>query len=55
VIALAKSHVSCHTWLENQCSAVNVYTCGDGDPRLIALEILKYLNSDSYSIHEVDR
>jgi len=55
VIALAESHVSCHTWPENQCLAVDVYTCGDGDPRLIALEILKYLNSDSYSIREVDR
>jgi len=55
VIALAESHVSCHTWPENGCLAVDVYTCGDGDPRLIALEILKYLNSDSYSIREVDR
>jgi len=55
VIALAESHVSCHTWPENGCLAVDVYTCGDGNPRLIALEILKYLNSDSYSLREVDR
>jgi len=55
VIALAESHVSCHTWPENGCLAVDVYTCGNGDPRLIALEILKYLNSDSYSIREVNR
>jgi len=55
VIALAESHVSCHTWPENGCLAVDVYTCGEGNPRLIALEILKYLNSDSYSIREVDR
>lgn len=55
VIALAESHVSCHTWPENGCLAVDVYTCGEGNPRLIALEILKYLNSDSYSLREVDR
>ncbi len=55
VIALAESHVSCHTWPENGCLAIDVYTCGDGNPRLIALEILKYLNSDSYSIREIDR
>ena len=55
VIALAESHVSCHTWPENGCLAVDVYTCGNGDPRLIALEILKYLDSDSYSIREVNR
>jgi len=55
VIALAESHVSCHTWPENRCLAVDVYTCGEGNPRLIALEILKYLNSDSYSLREVER
>jgi S-adenosylmethionine decarboxylase len=55
VIALAESHVSCHTWPENRCVAVDIYTCGEGNPRLIALEILKYLNSDSYSLREVER
>jgi S-adenosylmethionine decarboxylase len=55
VIALSESHVSCHTWPENGCIAIDVYTCGDGNPRLIALEILKYLNSDNYSIREIDR
>ena len=55
VIALAESHVSCHTWPENGCLAVDVYTCGEGNPRLIALEILKYLNSDHYSLRELDR
>ncbi len=55
VIALAESHVSCHTWPENGCLAVDVYTCGEGNPKLIALEILKYLNSYSYSLRELDR
>jgi S-adenosylmethionine decarboxylase len=55
VIALAESHVSCHTWPENGCLAVDVYTCGEGNPRLIALEILKYLNSDNYKLREVFR
>ena len=55
VIALAESHVFCHTWTENGCLAVDVYTCGDRNPKLIALEILKYLNSDNYNIREIDR
>lgn len=55
VIALSESHVSCHTWPENGCLAIDVYTCGDGNPRLIALEILKYLNSDNYKLREIDR
>jgi S-adenosylmethionine decarboxylase len=55
VIALAESHVSCHTWPENGCIAIDVYTCGDGNPRLIALEMLKYFNSYNYNIREIDR
>ena len=55
VIALAESHVSCHTWPENGCLPVDVYTCGDRNPKLIPLEILKYLNSDNYTLREIDR
>ena len=55
VIALSESHVSCHTWPENGCLAVDVYTCGEGNPKLIAIELLKYLNSDNYSLREVYR
>jgi len=55
VIALSESHVSCHTWPENRCIAIDVYTCGDGNPKLIAIELLKYLNSSNYSLREVYR
>jgi len=55
VIALSESHVSCHTWPEEGCIAIDVYTCGEGNPKLVALEILKYLNSEIYSIRELDR
>jgi S-adenosylmethionine decarboxylase len=55
VITLSESHVSCHTWPENGCVAIDVYTCGEGNPRLIALEMLKYLDSDNYSIRELKR
>lgn len=55
VIALEESHVSCHTWPEEGCISVDVYTCGEGNPKLIALEILKYLNSNNFRLREVDR
>jgi S-adenosylmethionine decarboxylase proenzyme len=55
VFALSESHVSCHTWPEKGCIAIDVYTCGDGNPKLIALELLKYLDSDHYSIREIER
>jgi len=55
VIALKESHVSCHTWPEEGCVAIDVYTCGEGNPRLVVLEILKYFNSDNYSLREINR
>lgn len=55
VIALSESHVSCHTWPEEGSIAIDVYTCGSGKPKLVALELLKYLNSDSFKIRYLDR
>jgi len=55
VIALSESHVSCHTWPEQGTIAIDVYTCGDGNPKLIALELLKYLNSENYKLREIIR
>jgi S-adenosylmethionine decarboxylase proenzyme len=55
VIALSESHVSCHTWPEEGCIAIDVYTCGEGNPKMIAIELLKYLNSLNYQIREVNR
>jgi S-adenosylmethionine decarboxylase len=55
VIALSESHVSCHTWPEEGCIAIDVYTCGEGNPKLVALELLKYFNSKNYKLRQLDR
>jgi S-adenosylmethionine decarboxylase proenzyme len=55
VIALSESHVSCHTWPEEGCIAIDVYTCGEGNPKLIALELLKYLDSNDFVLKEIKR
>ncbi len=55
VIALAESHVSCHTWPENGCLTVDIYTCGEGNPKIIAIELLKYFNSCNYNIRNINR
>lgn len=55
VIALAESHVSCHSWPENGCIAIDVYTCGENNPKIIATELLKYFDSYDYSIREIFR
>lgn len=55
VIALSESHVSCHTWPEEGTIAIDAYTCGSGNPKLIVLELLKYLDSYDYSLRELER
>lgn len=55
VISLEESHVSCHTWPEEGCIAIDAYTCGIGNPKLIALEMLKYLNSEDYNLRYLYR
>lgn len=55
VICLEESHVSLHTFPENNCVSIDCYTCGKGNPRKIALQLLKYFNSYDYKIRETDR
>jgi len=55
VITLAESHVSCHTWPENECLAIDIYTCGEKNPGIIAIELLKYLDSYNYCYRQMDR
>jgi S-adenosylmethionine decarboxylase len=55
VIALSESHVSCHTWPEEGAIAIDVYTCGEKNPKIIVIELLKYLNSEKYKLRELYR
>jgi len=55
VIALSESHCSLHSWPERGCVAIDVYTCGEGNPKIIAIELLKYFNSNNYHLRELER
>jgi len=55
VIALAESHTTCHTWPEEGTIAIDVYTCGEKNPKIIVIELLKYLNSYNYKLRELYR
>lgn len=55
VIALAESHFSAHTWPEKGCIAIDIYTCGEGNPKIVAIELLKYFNSYNYKIRNLNR
>lgn len=57
LVALAESHVSLHSFPEKGCLSFDAYTCGPGNPKIIIIELLKYLNPDlqNYKIREFDR
>jgi len=55
VVALSESHATCHSWPEKCCIAIDVYTCGDKNPKIIVIELLKYLNSYNYKLRELYR
>jgi S-adenosylmethionine decarboxylase len=55
LICLAESHVSLHTFPEHNCITFDAYTCGDNNPKHIAMDLLKYLDSSNYQIREFAR
>jgi len=54
-VSLAESHLSCHTWPEKQCVAVDIFTCGGKNPRSVAWWILEYFDSDDYVMKDYAR
>ena len=54
-VSLAESHLSCHTWPEKGCVAIDIFTCGNKNPRSVAWWILNYFDSDDYIMNTLDR
>ena len=52
LISLAESHLSCHTWPEKGCVAIDIFTCGSKNPRSVALWILNYFDTDDYVMND---
>ena len=55
VIALAESHVSFHTWPENGCIAIDVYTCGDCNPKIGCDVIIQQLYAQNHTLSYIER
>lgn len=55
LICLAESHVSLHTFPEHGCLSFDAYSCGEKNPKTIALELITHLNSSNYSLREFTR
>ena len=55
LISLAESHLSCHTWPEKGCVAIDIFTCGAKNPRSVAWWLLNYFDSDDYNMNQLNR
>ena len=47
VIGLSESHITIHTWPEEQYAAVDIFMCGTSDPLASALFIIKMFECES--------
>ena len=54
-VTLGESHLCCHTWPEKQCVAIDIFTCGNKNPRSVAWWLLEYFDSDDYVMKDYAR
>ena len=54
-LTLGESHLCCHTWPEKQCVAIDIFTCGNKNPRSVAWWLLEYFDSDDYVMKDYAR
>ncbi len=54
-LLLAESHISIHTWPEHGYAAIDVFTCGDMDPRPAFLLMKERFDSSSFKTVEIMR
>lgn len=52
---LAESHISIHTWPEQGTAAVDVYTCGDCNPKIGCDIIIHQLYSQTHTLSYIER
>ena len=55
VIGLAESHMSIHTWPEEGKAAVDVYTCGDCNPKIGCDIIIQQLYATNHTLSYIER
>jgi len=53
--ALAESHISCHTFPEKGCVALDCYTCGDMNPKIGMDVLVEYFKPIEISMREFAR
>ena len=52
---LSESHISIHTWPEEGRAAVDVYTCGDSNPKIGCDIIIEQLYATDHKLTYIER
>jgi S-adenosylmethionine decarboxylase proenzyme len=52
---LSESHLSLHTWPENNYIALDVFTCGICDTKKLVFDIIDFIGQCNYKITKVNR
>ena len=52
---LSESHISIHTWPEDGKAAVDVYTCGNCDPKIGCDIIIEQLKASNHTLSYIER
>jgi S-adenosylmethionine decarboxylase len=52
---LSESHISIHTWPEEGKAAVDVYTCGDCNPKIGCDIIIQQLYASNHTLSYIER
>jgi S-adenosylmethionine decarboxylase len=55
ICLLSESHISIHTWPEKGEAAVDVFTCGDSNPKIACDMIIKQLQAKTHRIDYIER
>ena len=55
VALLAESHISIHTWPEKGEAAVDIFTCGDCEPKVGCDVIIQQLSAHNHTLSYIER
>jgi len=52
---LSESHISIHTWPEKGEAAVDIFTCGDAEPRIGCDVLILQLKNEQHTLSYIER
>ena len=55
VLVLAESHITVHTWPEDDYAAFDFFMCGDCDPEVAAQVVMDYDKEAKYTFSSINR